>query len=955
MLFRDRGWPVADRAHVGRVTVRVVVGSLVALTAASMAPSALAAQHPTAHGGFRVPDAAITRSLGAIPRQSTVPQPKYLIPLNSPFPGVLLPGNDTLTASQERGVSLGGIGAGSFEVNQAGSFGPWNFGNGTNEWRNLPQAAFHVYESAGASSTTRTLAVNGTGPFTNAFANQPTDRPAYPSWSPGVDAAWPTLSPGDATYRAMYPFAWISYKDAAHGGPFQADIATRFWSPLVPGDDQRSSMPVAYFDVRLANHTRRPLTESVMFTFPNAPAHVADAGPISWIGGQGIIDTSIVGTAHSTRTGFTSRFDSDRGSGIAGLTLGAGDSSNTPDTQNSDWTIAARPARGQRLSYTSSWNGAGDGTDILNAFKTRGALPNEPLDQSNTAGAIAVQVTLRPGQSTVIPFILAWDFPQTVYTAGTGSAATTTVWMRRYTSYFGARQDALNNYVAGSYQPHQGWTIADRLLRQHDANLSAVLGWWAPIAYDPKVSPSLRTAALDQLAYLLTNGFWVSGLVSNDTAPAHGQRLGTAFRDTHLFGVQTGGDGGDQSFMNGDVTVDIALALDDLYPHAERDYLRAIAQALAIQRAQGLAPGLDLGSLLPGSPYVTWNDEPAPGGLGKSLSHAGAYLFRFIAYYNKTHDGGLLDYAYPGMVALYDAEAKAHGLADGDLPVGNGTTYDLLPVDGHGALPSAIWLVDLESMIAATEAEQARGQNQDLATSAFLAALQSRFTAAKTAFETSLWNAKFGHYNFDTGSSLVYDQGVFAAATLEQERAVAAGLPPFLDADRVEQHLQTVYDDLFAPFTDLASGRHIGAINLVSNTTDAMPHGGVFGSLNPVFFASDASAREIWTGTNYRLAAQMIDLGRTRGNRALVREGRRIAAAVARETNTTGYAFQTPEAQGILDNPPSDDDNPTPAPIDPTTAVLKPDQHRNLSYSRPLAVWDALAAEDARVIPEPDR
>ena len=134
---------------------------------------------PGSQSSFAIPSAATQRPLGEIPEQTTVAQPEYLEPLGTPFPG-----NDTLTASQERGMSLGGIGAGSFEINQAGTFGPWNVGNGTHEWRTLPQAAFHVFESDGSSSTTRTLAVNGTGPFTNAFYNEPTSVPDYPSWSP---------------------------------------------------------------------------------------------------------------------------------------------------------------------------------------------------------------------------------------------------------------------------------------------------------------------------------------------------------------------------------------------------------------------------------------------------------------------------------------------------------------------------------------------------------------------------------------------------------------------------------------------------------------------------------------------------------------------------------------------------------------------------------------------------
>lgn len=58
---------------------------------------------------FKVPDAALVRPLGDIaPNQGT--------PFPVPFKGT--PG---------LGIPLGGMGAGSFMINQSGTFGPWSF------------------------------------------------------------------------------------------------------------------------------------------------------------------------------------------------------------------------------------------------------------------------------------------------------------------------------------------------------------------------------------------------------------------------------------------------------------------------------------------------------------------------------------------------------------------------------------------------------------------------------------------------------------------------------------------------------------------------------------------------------------------------------------------------------------------------------------------------------------
>ena len=79
--------------------------------------------------------------------------------------------------------------------------------------------------------------------------------------------AWNQLSPGDGTYAALYPFGWTTYN------VFQSDVSMRFWSPIVAGEDERTSMPVAFFDVELANPTSKGINLSVMFTFPNATSH----------------------------------------------------------------------------------------------------------------------------------------------------------------------------------------------------------------------------------------------------------------------------------------------------------------------------------------------------------------------------------------------------------------------------------------------------------------------------------------------------------------------------------------------------------------------------------------------------------------------------------------------------------------------------------------------------------
>ena len=275
------------------------------------------------------------------------------------------------------------------------------------EQRTLTQAGFHVREEVmgGTGPTVKTLAVP--------HANVAPDRRLGT-----ILPAWNTLNAGDGTYSVLFPFAWLTYER------FQAKISTKIWSPIVANEDERSAMPVAFFDVLLTNPTDRVIKLSVMLTFPNASAFASG----------------------STRRGLYSRFDRVAASGIGGVTLGSDSPDNTPDTVKSEWTIAAHPFDGQRLSFCTSWNGAGDGSDIYaacSAVKDDGRLPNGALDQSASAGAVAVSLTLEPGHTQTTRFALSWDFPQVYHDSE--DAKSRAVWMRRYTAFLGARQTPTND------------------------------------------------------------------------------------------------------------------------------------------------------------------------------------------------------------------------------------------------------------------------------------------------------------------------------------------------------------------------------------------------------------------------------------------------------------------------------------------------------------------------------
>ncbi|MGC5172160.1 GH116 family glycosyl-hydrolase [Microbacterium sp. DT81.1] len=787
------------------------------------------------------------------------------------------------------GIPLGGLGAGSFMINQAGTFGPWNMGGSLNtnyEKRILSQAAIHVREQQpGQSATTKTLAVN-----TSEFGS--------------VLPAWSTLEAGSGTYSALYPFGRIDYADPVPS----TSVSTTFWTPIVAGNDESSSQPVAYFDVELTNKTDKPTKVSTMFTFPNAPAHV----------GSTVQNTPSV--VPSVRTGYTSHKSVDKRNKITGITLGADSPTNTADSQNSEWTTAVQDKPGQRVTYATSWNADGDGSDIYSPFTKTGRLPNAALDGSNSAGALAVDMNLRAHQKKIVRFVLAWDFPQITF--GTEGE---TSWMRRYTSFYGAREDAQNNYIAGSYPGNQGFAIASRNLARANKAAVQVARWWAPVASDVSVSPAIRMAALNELGQLSFNGsFWESGLISSPYK-TDVPRAGSAVPGTHLFHTLTGGGWADAGET--DVQGQMAIALRELFPSIEADWVRATSEMIA-QDPNGRVPGS------PGynppvdgyiwwqlvAPWLLWETSTGPASPEATFfDRPIKYLIRAYGAYNSSGDDALLRDAYPAMLRLWKQDVLPR-IPQGDtLPTEAAvfaSTYDIMGQSGgvHGVYNSGLYILGAEIMAAATEDARRLGIPEALTVN--VDALKQTADASRAAYESAFWTGSY--YKFTDAGERSTD--VFVDVLWPQHVAEQLGLADINPRERVAAHLTNTFDQL----TQLKdpTGHMLGAPNLVPN--GGTPYPVLPNRPRELGF----QAAEVWTGTNFEFAGTLIREGKRLGRPDLVADGNELAKGVVHQIYSPeaaaggAFAFNTPEAWNGYD---------------PTT-------YRAAYYARALAAWDLYAS-----------
>jgi non-lysosomal glucosylceramidase len=130
-----------------------------------------------------------------------------------------------------------------------------------------------------------------------------------------------------------------------------------------------------------------------------------------------------------------------------------------------------------------------------------------------------------------------------------------------------------------------------------------------------------------------------------------------------------------------------------------------------------------------------------------------------------------------------------------------------------------------------------------------------------------------------------------AAATAPAWYARACGLPGFVPEDNIKKTFGIIQEYNI----DLFQGGEMGALNGMRSD----------GRID----TSSDQAQEVWVGTNYALAAAMIQEG-------LDEEGFALAKSVVNMTyKELGYWFQTPEAWDYMGN------------------------FRSLAYMRPLAIW----------------
>ena len=679
----------------------------------------------------------------------------------------------------------------------------------------------------------------------------------------GVLEGWDwTMDPACATYHALFPRAWTRYEQPLPG----VNLTCRQLSPVIGHNYRESCFPVSEFRWKIENTASVPARVGLMFTFQNG------------IGAPNDQDGGHSNHAFS--------FENGLGAGVELRHIHRQPKSyplgQVPEIQQTykdplSIVIASRAGNGVEVTYRSRFTADGDGLSIWNDFARDGRLDNFGDDRPSLPGEVigaglAVTVDVPPGESREVAFSLAWAMP--VIRSGFG-----TPYYRRYTLFYGR-------------QPQAAQTLAQDALDKAGTWETDIETWQKPILDDASLPDWYKTALFNELYYLVDGGtMWC---FPAETTPTEGDMGRFAYLESHEY-----------RFYN---TVDVhfyaSFALIMNWPKIELAIQRDIGQATLVEDAEkvqemwhgkwvprklrGAVPH-DIG--LPGEdPWLKVNGYNLHDvNIWKDLNPK--LVLQVYRDYVATQDDTFLVDLWPAVEAAMDWEMKFD--RDGDGMVENDgfpdQTYDVWAVQGPSAYTGGLWLAALSAAAAMAEIlenPQAAQHYRDL------------LEKARGVYDRKLWNGRC--YSYDGSFSKMHDS-IMADQLAGYWYTQSCGLASLLDQAKARSALATVFEYNVQKFKN----GQMGAVN-------GMRPGGQVDR-------STMQSQEVWTGTTYAVAANML----LEGMRS---EAFQTAYGIYKVTyEDKGYWFQTPEAW------------------------VESGNYRSNTYMRPLCIWAMQWALDREV------
>lgn len=686
---------------------------------------------------------------------------------------------------------------------------------------------------------------NGEGPRSTTLSPVKPDE-----GDPLTDWNW-GLQPSCATYHALFPRAWTVYEEPLPG----IRLTSRQVSPFIPGDYRTSSFPQSVFIWNVENIGQSDAEVGLMFSFQN---------------GTGL-ENDFAGGHHNRpfilpmATGVELRHIHRQ---IKARTP-ADDKDAPLQTIEDDlaFAIAAKKAPGLEISTKTRFLASGSGEDLWSEFSENGMLKdNADLSPSKKeeiiGGAVAARIKVKAGKSTEIAFALSWDMPRIHF--GFGRAH-----LRRYSVFYGSKGTSAPKMARDALMHYTEWE-------------KKIEAWQKPILTDLELPDWYKCALFNELYYLVDGGtIWVN---PQDRKPDEKTLGHFAYLESHDY----------RMYNTYDVHFYSSIALAMLFPRIElslqEDFASTVNREIPMLQVT-MMDGIPVPRKVCGAvPHdLGWPDEDPwflingynfhDSSLWKDLNPK--FVLQVYRDYVLTGNRKFLRETWPAVeqameyMMRYDRDGD--GLIENDgIP---DQTYDAWSVSGPSTYTGCLWLA---SLLAAAVMAGLLGYKKHAAF------YEDLFISGHGAYEEKLWNGSY--YDYDGSSSRQHDS-IMADALAGYWFARSADLSPVLQPERVHSML----GEIFRKNVMGIKNGSIGAMNGVR------PSGRID--------RTSLQSQEVWTGTTYALAANMIQEG-------MIEEAFKTAWGIYHMTyEKMGYWFQTPEAW------------------------LENGNYRAITYMRPLAIW----------------
>jgi len=515
-----------------------------------------------------------------------------------------------------------------------------------------------------------------------------------------------------------------------------------------------------------------------------------------------------------------------------------------------------------KITYMQNFMPDGDGSEVWEPFAASGTLPSSDFHFASggepLAGAIAVQLTLAPGEKKKVPMVLSWDFP--VVEFGNGRK-----WLRHYTNFFGA---------SGT----NAWKLARTGLEQEESWGRAIDEWQAPYVADTSKPAWYRGMLFNELYYLADGGtLWGrQWKPQNSNSPAIDDWKRQTFTYLECFDYPYYG------------TLDVlfygSMPLVRFWPQLEkaaiREFADTINQEIPMQyiwlwktqqdhkfafrerKVKGSLPH-DLGNPAE-DPVVLVNQfDWQNTNRWKDLNTKYVLMVWRDFTLDPKREIEFLKYNYADVKQAMDYLRQFD--KDGDGMIENegypDQTYDTWITRGASAYSGGLYLAALR----ATE-EMAR-KLDDPETASHYHAL---FEKARDAYVHKLWNGSY--FDYDEGSP--YRNNVMSDQLAGQWYANLTGLGELFPQEMRVSALKKVFSLNVMKY----AGGEMGALNGM----------GADGSI----LTDNEQIQEVWVGTTFALSSEMLAEG-------LEDEAFKTAKGIYNVVYVNkGYWFRTPEAWG---------------------------------------------------------